>query len=452
MNCLSGSTALDSISVHRKTDYPSDFIRMIIFSIGLITCFTACHDKNKKGTTGTDARMLWGSALPGEIYYSSPVLSTDAMSVYTGTSTWLTGVHGGPNYFIALNAATGSESWRFPLGTNEVRSTPAVAADGSIYFTAEVRDPVSHAAIGDKLFHLSAAGDSLWTYDINPSAVTIDVGQSSPAIGPDGTVYVAGDRLYAITSAGTLRWTALGPAFEALRNAPAIGPDGTVYFVYHNISLTALRPADGSVIWSTQLGVNDHCFASPAIGADGTIYVCTQPGLVYAVSSSGQILWTFSLASAGFSGTLRSSPAVGNDGSIYFGINYGSPSSAFFAVNPNGSLKWIFEPADLPPDVPGDHFDIYSSPALGTDSAVYFGQELGRVYALNSVDGSLKWLEQTKSGITWSSPAIDRSGSLFISDISGRVYSFRTDSRGLDTTAAWPKFRYNNQNTGYKDR
>jgi hypothetical protein len=54
----------------------------------------------------------------------------------------------------------------------------------------------------------------------------------------------------------------------------------------------------------------------------------------------------------------------------------------------------------------------------------------------------------TESGITWSSPAIDHKGVLYISDISGRVYALQTGSKGLDTLAAWPKFRYDNQNTG----
>ena len=237
---------------------------------------------------------------------------------------------------------------------------------------------------------------------------------------------------------------------EALRNAPVIGNDGTVYFVYHNIPLTALNPDNGSVIWTCSLGVNDHCFASPAIGADGIIYVATQPGLIYAISPDGQPVWTFDLASVGFSGTLRSSPAIDSEGSVYFGINTGNPSSAFFALNSDGTLKWKFEPSELPDDVPNTHFDIYSSPAIGSDGVVYFGQEFGRVYALRMSDGSLIGMANTNSGITWSSPAIDSKGVLYISDISGRIYALQTGSKGLDALAAWPKFRYDNRNSGRK--
>jgi outer membrane protein assembly factor BamB len=423
--------------------------RVKIFVILFLVLLNCC--KKQAAQKEEPDPILWETRLPAETYYSSLALSSDEKRVYTGTSTGLLGTHLAGQVFIALDASSGDEIWRLDLERNEVRSTPAIAPDNSIYFTVETRDPVYGNTTGDELWHLSSEGELLWKYDINPTKLTMEIGHSTPAIGTDGTIYVAGDKLYAIYPNGTFRWSAIGSPpilTEALRNAPVIGQDGTIYFVYHNIPLTALNPDNGSVIWSCPLGVNDHCFASPAIGADGTIYVATQPGLVYAVSGTGQIIWTFNLASVGFTGTLRSSPAVDSDGSVYFGINTGIPSSAFFALNPDGTVKWIFEPADLPDDVPSTHFDIYSSPALGSDSIVYFGQEFGRVYGLKKTDGTIAILVNTRSGITWPSPAIDRKGILYINDISGYVYAIQTGSKGLDSLAGWPKFRYNNQNTG----
>ncbi len=67
----------------------------------------------------------------------------------------------------------------------------------------------------------------------------------------------------------------------------------------------------------------------------------------------------------------------------------------------------MFEPGDIPDDTPKDHFDIYSSPAIGSDGLIYFGQEFGRVYALKTSDGSEVSMDTTKYGITWPSPAID---------------------------------------------
>jgi outer membrane protein assembly factor BamB len=391
---------------------------------------------------------LWVTELPGESYYCSPALSTDEKTVYIGTSVGLNGTHGKPQFFIALDTENGEEIWRVPLGVGEVRSCPAVASDNSIYFTVETRDPLSGTVQGDELWHVSRNGDQLWRYDINPGRLTAQVGLSAPAIGADGTVYVGGDKLYAVKSDGTLRWTFTGQYPESIRNAVAVGSDGTIYFVYHNVPLTALDPSDGSVKWSLPLGVDDHSFSSPAVSTDGTIYVATQPGILYAVSQNGQLLWTFDIASAGFTGTFRSSPSIAADGSICLGLNNGNPSSALFSVTSDGTLKWLFEPGDLPDDVPGDHFDIYSSPAIGTDGIIYFGQEFGRVYALNASDGSVIAMATTTSGITWSSPAIDNKGKLYICDLSGNVYAIQTGSKGLDPLAQWPKYRYDNQNGG----
>jgi outer membrane protein assembly factor BamB len=424
---------------------------LITHYLFLLLIFNVCCSRNDNNNIIEESMpKLWETLLPAEIYYSSPSLSIDEKTIYIGTSLWLTGNHRTGQVFVAIDAATGKEKWRLQLGANEVRSSPAVAADNSIFLAVELRNPPSYTALGDELWHLSPDGVLLWKYNINPRGLTMEVGLSSPAIGLDGTIYVAGDRLYAIRPDGTLRWSAFDTFPEMFRNAPVIGKDGTLYFVYHNIPLTALNPDNGSVIWSCPLGVNDHCLASPAIGPGGTIYAATQPGLLYAVSPEGSPLWTFDLANAGFSGTLRSSPAIDAEGSVYFGINTGNPSSAFFALNSDGTLKWKFEPSDLPDDVPSTHFDIYSSPALGSDGGVYFGQEFGRVYSLKSSDGSLIGMATTNSGITWSSPAIDSKGVLYISDLSGRVYAFQTGSNGLSVSAAWPKFRSDNQNIGRK--
>ena len=410
--------------------------------------FLGCKRENIQSENGMP--KIWVTQLPAENYYCSPALSIDEKIVYFGTSA-LPDIHKKSQYFVALDAETGKEVWRLQLGINEVRSVPAISSDNSIYFTVETRDPLNGTVQGDELWHISNDGHLIWKFDINPSKLTIEVGLSIPTIGSDGTIYVGGDKLYAIDKDGSLRWSFSGHWPEAIRNAPVIGKDGTIYFAYHNVPLTALDPTNGSIKWSLTLGVDDHCFSSPAIGADGTIYVATQPGILYAVSNSGQLLWTFDIASAGFTGAFRSSPSIDSNGSIYFGLNIGNPSSAFFAVSSTGTLKWVFEPDDLPDDTPRDHFDIYSSPAIGSDGLIYFGQEFGRIYALNSSDGSLVSLTNTETGITWSSPAINKKGILFISDLSGKVYALQTGSRGLDPLAQWPKFRYDNQNCGRTD-
>jgi outer membrane protein assembly factor BamB len=432
-------------------------LSIILISFSLVF-FSGCgkHDVAPKKLR-EDFHVIWEYKFSVQVYYASPALSNDETTVFTGTSGWLTAERRGGQEFAAIDAVTGVKKWTIPLGASEVRSAPAVAADNSVYFSVELHDQVTYTFLGDEIWHVSSTGTILWKYNINPDKLQIEVGLSSPAIGSDGSVYIAGDRLYAFTPEGSLRWTAFATTpfsfvtmREMIRNSPVIGSDGTVYMAYHNIPLTAIDPLDGSVKWSLDLGVNDHCLASPAIGADGTIYVATQPGLLYAVSSTGQLKWTFDLTTTGFTGTLRSSPAIDENGCIYFGTNTGSPTSALFALNSDGTLKWIFEPGDLPDDVPSDHFDIYSSPALGTDNTLWFGQEFGRVYGLNRLTGESLGITETYQGITWSSPVISKTGVLYISDISGTLFALQTGIAGPDLLAPWPRYRGNNQSAGRK--
>ncbi|MFN0150305.1 MAG: PQQ-binding-like beta-propeller repeat protein [bacterium] len=398
------------------------------------------------GGVGAD-RILWTFGSDAGIYYGSGALSLDEQTAYFGTSNPRFGVFENDHHLYALDIATGAVRWKFPLGSKEVRSTPAVAPDGSLTFVVQERDAAGAVVLRDVVYRLAADGRLQWTFNINPNPRGMDVGLSAPAIAPDGTVYVAGDALYAIDAAGALQWSRLGPAVEDLRNSPVIAPDGTVYFVFHNVPLTAFDPDDGSVIWSRDLGVNDHVVASPAIGPDGTIYVATNPGVLYAVSSGGEIRWTFDVSTIGYQCTFRSSPAIDADGTIYFGTNTGNPASSFLALDPTGIVKWRFDPEDLPPGVPATHFDIYSSPAIGADGSIYFGQEFGRVYALDPALGGVRWMVETRSGIIWPSPAITATGTLLIADLDGRVYAIRTDGGGLKATA-WPKFRRDARSSG----
>ena len=94
---------------------------------------------------------------------------------------------------------------------------------------------------------------------------------SSPAIGSDGTVYVAsGERkLYAINGkSGVKLWEFVTGYVRA--SSPAIGSDGTVYVGSSN-KLYAINGKSGVKLWEFETG--DTVFSSPAIGSDGTVYV-----------------------------------------------------------------------------------------------------------------------------------------------------------------------------------
>ena len=87
---------------------------------------------------------------------------------------------------------------------------------------------------------------------------------TSPAVGADGTIYVAADYLYAINPDGKLKWKNTAGSDTS---SPAVGADGTIYTGLAG-TLYAINP-DGKIKWGFATG--NFIESSPAVGADGTI-------------------------------------------------------------------------------------------------------------------------------------------------------------------------------------
>lgn len=416
-----------------------------ILALGSLAC---ANEPNAPLDEGLDPRIQWVTQLTAGTFYGSPALSADQSTVYVGTSQPLLGAVPRQNVLVALAVATGSQQWSFPLGLAEVRSTPAVHTDGSITFLIEERN-LSGGFVRTEVVRVSSSGSELWRRALGIPAARVDIGFSAPALGADGSVFIAADSLYALNNDGTVRWTAFGAA-EDIRATPTVGADGTVYFAARNVPLSALDPLTGNVQWDLDLGTNGHVFGAPAIGADGTIYVATEACVLHAVSAAGASLWAFNAAGGGSSCAMRGSPAIGVDGTIYVGTTDRTPRPAMFAVRPNGTIRWTFLPSDLSVEIAAANSDIYSSPAIGNDGTLFFGHEAQRVYAVGAESGGFRYAVKTETitQIAWSSPVITSTGTLLISDVTGRVYAITTESGGLQAGAPWPRFRGGNQSSG----
>jgi outer membrane protein assembly factor BamB len=159
--------------------------------------YVGSYDRNLYAVN-PDGTLRWTHAT-GDLVLSSPAIGADG-TVYVGAADGL---------LYAINP-NGSRKWSYRIGSV---SSPVIAADGTIY-----------AAGGGYLRALAPNGSSRWSYFIG------NQGDSSPAIGANGVVYVGSvdPRLYAIAPNGSSVWTYTTSG--AVISSPAIGADGTLYF------------------------------------------------------------------------------------------------------------------------------------------------------------------------------------------------------------------------------
>ncbi|HEY1111298.1 MAG TPA: PQQ-binding-like beta-propeller repeat protein [Opitutaceae bacterium] len=228
---------------------------------------------------------------------------------------------------------------------------------------------------------------------------------SSPAIGPDGTLYIGSQdkHLYAIAPNGTTRWRFLtGDWVDA---SPVVAPDGTIYVGSWDGKLYALTPT-GTKKWEYATGVGNYIYSSPALGADGSIYFGAGDGNFYALRPDGSLKWTYPAAD-----WIDSSPAIGADGTLYFG----SWDGALYAIRDEGTHAteaWRF--------VTGG--PLLASPAVGRDGAVYVGSNDGKLYAVDAATGTKRW-DYTVDATLEGSPALGPDGTIYFGDGGGYLHA-----------------------------
>jgi outer membrane protein assembly factor BamB len=128
------------------------------------------------------------------------------------------------------------------------------------------------------------------------------------------------------------------------------------------------------------------------------------------VNINGLEKWRFRCAG------VDSSPVIGSDGTIYFG----DKSWNVYAIYPNGTLKWKYQTGKR----------ITSTPALADDGTLYVGSWDFFLYALNSSSGKLKWKFSAETIV--SSPTIDDNGIIYFGTMwdfgdGGNLYAIYPD-------------------------
>lgn len=277
---------------------------------------------------------------------------------------------------------------------------------------------------------------------------------TSPAISADGTIYIGSkDKyLYAINSDGSLKWKFRTETGTGIESPAAIGNDSTIYIVdvaetIYAINLDgtkkwsianiggggvsvadngailiggySLSPFDGSNYW--YLGINPQ--KKPVLESirSDTVYLVSGNSLLAQELLLSTRRWAFTA-----NDTINTTPAIGADGTLYFG----DQSGIIYAVNDDGTEKWRFvvDPNEV----------ALNSPVIGLDGMIYisFSADSGdsKLYAFTK-EGALQWEHRIAFGSD--SPVIGEDGTIYIT--TNTMTALNTDG-----TLKWEAVTYRN--------
>jgi len=327
-----------------------------------------------------DGSIKWGASITEGATFnkvdaieSSPSISPDG-SVYMGG-------HFGRRLY-KINPATGAFITR-DLASRIRYSAAAFTTDGTV-----IQLTRNNGSKGVR----SLSSDLSTENWIAASAIDFN---STPAIAADGTIYAAGsnatgiNNIYAINPNGTIKWSKpYCPVIGFASSAIALANDGTIYLsakLNANVPadgvLKAYDPLDGTEKWSVTLTGTNVEQGGPAVAADGTVYLGNNGGTMKAYNpANGAVLWTF--PPTGSIGGIEVVPAIDNLGRLYFGTTTGN----FYVLNSDGTLA--YDMLDL-----GDRID--SSAAIDKDGSIYVGATLGT----GTGSGKLYKLQTTATGL-----------------------------------------------------
>lgn len=241
------------------------------------------------------------------------------------------------------------------------------------------------ASDGIRAFDLN--GYQLWFY---PS----ESGYGSPiAIANNNTIYarIDGKGLYAFSYDGSLKWR-YSFAGNSYNSSPNIDKNGIIYTIGLG-KVYAIYP-DGKIKWVFDIADLGRSFnleiGSPVIdNARERVYINIEDYL-YTLSFNGDLVWEFQNSlGTGLLTKRFGTPIIDENGIIYVAAKGDFPSGGFYALYPDGSVKWFNDVALASSSA--------ISPAIGANGIIYFTASKyisgmwQKIYALDLHTGIEKW-------------------------------------------------------------
>lgn len=240
-------------------------------------------------------------------------------------------------------------------------------------------------------------GSVLWTYD------DVDFTQDIPAPVINGdVVYVSGTQgVYALQAlTGKIIWSSLQVSLPI--TAPTVV--GETLYIGSLKGIYALNTSTGDTKWLYNSGI---VAASPIV-LESNLYFTDQLGVLRCLDKdSGNLIWETDNLSVSFRSGLQPFKK-----SLLTGL-----WSKFASINiETRSLNWEFRAAG----------EVFSSPIVYEDKAIFASEYGYALYALNAESGKEEWRLSNDSQV-FSSPYVKRD-TLFFGFLSGDFYSLNPDN------------------------
>jgi outer membrane protein assembly factor BamB len=297
-----------------------------------------------------------------------------------------------------------------------------------------------------RLYSRSSNLGARWRYP-EPEDSTLDI-STAPAIAGNYVVFGTGAqrKVYILNrdNGSLVRMVSVG---TGVRSSPVVNNANEIIFADEIGYLWKITTA-GVVKWKIYLGGS---FEASACLSGDMIYIpnSTTSGKLFAVQDLGDSarkVWEYT---SGHS--VSSSPVIGTDGYIYFGDDDGY----IHAVDPNTGGAKTGYPIQLT-DRMGSPVTITSTPAFAQDGVFYIvSYDEGLLFAVN-LDGTIRWYKELAIGGKVKRMAYEDVDPSVIIGPDGTIYCPTSDavfaikgrSTGTPANTPWPRWRHDNRNTG----
>ena len=351
--------------------------------------------------------MEWSALLGGNVQAgSSAALSPDGSTVYMMRSLSGSDVAA----LVAYDAASGSQKWMVDLSVamqgasptaqaKDIFSSPAVDNNGNVYMI--VRDLQSEADRNLYTISVSADGSLRWAVPVATPGSNLYA--TTPAIAADGSIFIAhrDGKVGSLTPDGEYtEYPSTG--LSNITSGVAISRSGMVYVTGGNsLGLFGYNPStDVSWTYNTNFGGASSALigalksTTVAIGTDGTVYSvsdATSGGIIFAVDGvTGAEKWAYTTVGAIPDGGV----ALGADGTVYAsGGEYlaSTPSAGIYAINPDGTLKWHYPSTAA----------VQTSPIVDSRGYIHFVDAEATYYVLTAEGELFSSLSRPQEGQTF---------------------------------------------------